>query len=245
MMSFRMKLAGISIQVHAMFETTEQFCRDYLTDESPSVEVSITQADLEEERRRSACSDEREGRSVVRYPDEYLETLALYRRILERLLPRHVLLFHGSALALNGKAYLFTARSGVGKTTHTRLWLKNIPDCYVLNGDKPLLLFREDAVYVCGTPWQGKENCGVNEMLPLEAICFLERDEENRIEPIGFNNALGPLSTQAHRPGGGENLVEFIKLIERLKTVKLYRLRCNMENEAAFAAYRGMVEKTP
>lgn len=242
MADFRIKLAGIPMQVHALFDSTARFCQAYWTEDEPLVAVTVTRENLEEERRRCAEEEQREGDALVIYPPEYLETLVLYRLILEKLLPYHVLLFHGSAVALNGKAYLFTAKSGVGKTTHTRLWLKNIPGAYVLNGDKPLLLFQEDAVYVCGTPWQGKENYGVNEMLPLRAVCVLERGTENRVESVLFHDVFPTLATQAYCPGSGAKLLEFIQLIGRLNAVPLYRLSCNMEDEAALVAYHAIVE---
>ena len=107
--------------------------------------------------------------------NEYVLTAA-------RLIDFDVLLFHGSVVAVDGQAFLFTAKSGTGKTTHTRLWLKQIPGCHVLNGDKPLLLFRNDGIYACGTPWQGKENYGTNEILPLKSICLFNRDIKNHKE---------------------------------------------------------------
>ena len=33
-------------------------------------------------------------------------------------------------------------KGGVGKTTHTKLWLDNIPGSFVVNGDKPLIRAR-------------------------------------------------------------------------------------------------------
>lgn len=242
MVSFQIKLAEISMKINSLYHSTMKFCNEYLTEENPSFEITITQCDINEERTRSDRNCVREGREVVHYSDSYLETLALYRKIVERLIDFDVLLFHGSVAAVDGQAYLFTAKSGTGKTTHTRLWLKNIPNCHVLNGDKPLLLFRNDRVYACGTPWQGKENYGTNEILPLKAICILERSEKNHIEQISFKTAFAALLTQSYHPDGSTGLIQSMQLLKHLDNIKLYSLKCNMEDEAAFISYKGMVE---
>lgn len=73
------------------------------------------------------------------YSLSYLETLAVYRKIVTRLVFSDILLIHGSAIAVDGKAYLFTAPSGTGKSTHTRMWREYFKDRAVMvNDDKPL-----------------------------------------------------------------------------------------------------------
>ena len=242
MVSFQIKLAEISMRIHSIYRSTMQFCSEYLTDETPKFEIEITQKDIDEERIHSVHSSVQEGREVVHYTDAYLETLALYRKITAKLIDFHVLLFHSSAVAVGGQVYLFTAKSGVGKTTHTKLWLRNIPNCHVLNGDKPLLLFRNDGIYVCGTPWQGKENYGTNEILPLKALCVLERGKQNHIKQISFGVAFATLMMQAHHPDAGAGVIQSIQLLKQFDRIKLYQLQCNMQDEAAFVSYKGMVE---
>ena len=241
MTEFSVSLAGVPMRIRAMHTGTCDFCRDYLTGEEPAFTVSMTQGDIERERAKSAREDELEGKPVRHFSDEYLETLAVYRRLAVELLTYDAVVFHGAAVAFDGKAYLFTARSGIGKTTHTRLWLKNIPGSYVLNGDKPVLRLVEGRYFACGTPWKGKEGFGCNEILPLEAICILGRDEKNHIEPVSFHDALPVIIQQTHRPDGQEALMKTISLIGSMNgRVRFYRLGCNMEDEAALTSFRGM-----
>ena len=241
MTDFTISLAGVPARGEAIYPETERFCRDYLSEEAPKFTVKIDQADIDSEREKSAREDEIEGLPTRSFSDRYLERLAVYRKLAKELLSYDTLLFHGSVVAYGGKAYLFTALSGTGKTTHTRLWLKNIPDCHVLNGDKPLLRVEGERVLACGTPWQGKENYGCNEILPLEAICILERDATNHIEPVSFGDAMGTLIQQSNRPQETPLLLKTLDLIGRLdKRVRFYRLGCNMEDEAAFVSFRGM-----
>ena len=240
---FSIKLAGIPIRVHALFRSTKEFCRYYLTEEPPLFEVTITMERIKKIRMDAIVCDLQGGRKPQNYTDNYLETLVLLEFVADEFLSRNILLFHGSAVAVDRKAYLFTAKSGVGKTTHTKLWLNNIPGTHVLNGDKPFLLFHEDDVYACGSPWRGKEGFGRNEMLPLAGICLLERDNSNHIESISYQEALSVLLFQSHKPAQDARMVTYLKLLSRLSSVPLYRLGCNMENEAAWVSYKGMAER--
>ena len=246
MTAFTISLAGFPISIEALFESTRRFCADYLCSGQPLFHIRMEQADIDREREKSDLEQELEGLPPHRFSDAYLETLAVYRKIAAVLLQKDVLLFHGAVMAYEGKAYLFTAPSGTGKTTHCRLWLSEIPGAYVLNGDKPLLRIEADRVLACGTPWQGKENYGRNEILPLEAICILGRDSFNHIAPVSFRDAFPVLIAQCNRPPETEALLHTLKLTERLgKFPRLYRLGCNMEPEAAHVSFHALCGKEP
>ena len=228
MTEFTISLAGVAVGVAALYPRTEAFCRDYLTDAAPQCALTISEADIDSEAERSAREDALEGIGPRHFSRPYLETLAVYRK---------------AVVAYHGKAYAFTAKSGTGKTTHVNLWLKNIPGAYVLNGDKPLLRWVDGQVFACGTPWQGKENLGRNEMLPLAAICLLERSEGNHIAEIGFSEAMGMLVQQTNRSDRPELMLPTLDLIGKIGTaVKLYRLGCNRDDEAAWVSFRAMTE---
>lgn len=241
MTAFTISVAGFPIHIEALYESTMRYCQGYLCEEEPVLSVRVDQHDLDRERMKSDQERELEGLAPCSVSDAYLETLAVYRKIAAALLERDVLLFHGSAMAYQGKAYLFTAASGTGKTTHSRLWLSQIPGTYVLNGDKPLLRIEEDRVLACGTPWQGKEHYGTNEILTLEAVCILTRDSTNHIEPLSFHDAFPTLIAQSNRPPEPKALLHTLSLTERLgKLTRLYRLGCNMEPEAALISFHAM-----
>lgn len=155
--SFRIALAGQVIGVSALYEQTRTFCKNYLTDAPASFEVAVTPADIAFEREKSDREAAVEGHAPGNFSDEYLETLALYRKIVERLLEWDTLLFHGSCISVDSKAYLFTAKSGTGKSTHTQLWKKRFGERAVfINDDKPLLKISAQGVTVYGTPWDTK-----------------------------------------------------------------------------------------
>lgn len=242
MTTFTISLAGFCVEINSIFETTRTFCRDYLCEGTPEFTVTITPKDITLEREKSAKEDLLEGIPVRQFSDEYLETLAVYRKICAKLLERETLLFHGSAIAVDGVAYLFSAKSGTGKSTHTALWRQVFNDrAVMINDDKPLLKLTSDGVLVCGTPWNGKHGLGCNRMVPLKAICILERAENNTIAPVDAAEALPMLLQQSFRTGTPNGTVLLFDILDKLtKRVQLYRLGCNMDPQAAIVAYEGM-----
>lgn len=243
MSGFTILLAGIPLLITPLNEEVQTYFTDYLSNESPLFSVSANRENLEFERNQNKRLYGADNPSISAFPDHYLESLALLRLITRQLLDYQVMLFHGAVVANNGKAYLFTAPSGTGKTTHMRLWLKQLPDAYVLNGDKPFLKVETDgAIKACGGPWRGKEELGCNEILPLEAICILERSSENHISPISPKDAIDTLVRQSSIPDGGEAMVKVFRLLDMISwNVRLFRLGCNMDPEAARVSIRAMV----
>ncbi len=239
---FRIKLAGQNIAIAARFPYVKEYCRDYLTVEKPAFSVCITAEDIAFEREKSAREDQLEGHAVRHFSDAYLETLAVYRKIAVKLLEDNVLLFHGSAISVDGVGYLFTAKSGTGKSTHTRLWRELFGERAVMvNDDKPLLRIGENGVTVYGTPWDGKHRLSTNLAVPLKAICILERGRENRITPVTGRDAYPMLMQQSYRPDDAASMRKTMALVDRLgSSVSLYRLQCSMELEAAETAYKAM-----
>ena len=243
MHSFNICIAGIPVGVHCIFASTEEFCECFLTEKAPVFETVITMDDILKEREIAQKQDEQDGINPQAYSDAYLETIALYRKLAVPLLRYNCVIFHGTVVAVSGYAYMFTAKSGTGKTTHARIWLENIENSFILNGDKPLLRITGNGIMACGTPWNGKENYGTNTVLPLRAICFLSRDTVNHIESITMNEALPGLYQQMHKCGGfAETKKQLTLLGEIAGRVALYHLGCNMESDAALISYREMSE---
>lgn len=232
MKSFSIKTAGKVIKITPLHSQIFELCKDYLTDEEPSFEVKTTQQDIEKEKTMA------DGE----YSEGYLETLAVYRKIVTKLVFSDILLVHGSAVAVDGKAYLFTAPSGTGKSTHTRLWREYFGKRAVMvNDDKPLVRFTENGVYICGTPWNGKHRLGNNIAVPLAGVCILERAKDNSISRISKKEAYATLLSQIYRPiENGEAMIKTLQLADKFMELPLYRLGCNMSIQAAQVAYEGM-----
>lgn len=202
--------------------------------------------DIFYEREKSRREDELEGIPPREFSDEYLEFIAIQRKVAELLFEHDTLLFHGSVIAVDGEAYLFTAKSGTGKSTHTRLWRELFGDrAVMINDDKPFLKMTEDSVVAYGSPWNGKHGLGTNTSAPLKAICILERGGKNRIREIPAGEALTILFQQSNRPQNRALMPKYMDLVDQLsRKVKFYRLQCNMDPEAARVSYEAMSGKT-
>ena len=149
---------------------------------------------------------------------------------------------HGSVIAVDGRGYLFTAKSGTGKSTHTRLWRELLGDRAVMvNDDKPLIKVCDSGVTVYGTPYNGKHRLGNNIAVPLRCICILERAKENHIKQIDRSQAYYMLLQQSYRPSDTAVLAKTLALIDEMSDkVRFYRLGCNMDISAAQLAFNTM-----
>ena len=229
------RFADVNVRITVVHPVVYSLFNDYRVCRSADFSIVTDPADIEAERVRAKGSG---------YSGAYLETLAVLRKIAERMPEYDTFLFHASAIAVDGEAYVFTARSGTGKSTHTRLWRELLGGrAMMVNDDKPLLRIHPDGTaIVYGTPWDGKHHLSNNIAVPVRALCILERSVENRIHPITKAEALPMLFQQAYRPAGREALMKTLTLIDRLN-VKLYRLGCNMELSAAKISCSAMMEK--
>ena len=242
MTEFKIKVADRIAAVRALYPSTRDCCRDYLCDAEPDFAVEISVTDIAFEREKSAQEDRLEGIPVRKFTDAYLETIAVQRKITESLFAYDTLLFHGSVVAVDGEGYLFTAKSGTGKSTHTRLWREVFGErAVMINDDKPFLQMTENGVLACGSPWNGKHGLGNNLCVPLKAVCILERGEENRIRQISAKQALPMLVQQSNRPLSGKWMPKYLEMLDKLAgSVAFYCLGCNMEPQAALVSYQAM-----
>ena len=236
------RFAELNIEIHAIHPEVYALCEAYRVEGTPDFTVSTTQSEIAFEREKSAREDALEGIPTRQFSDGYLETLAVYRRIAERLLEYDTILFHGSCIAVDGAGYLFTAKSGTGKSTHTRLWRELLGGRAVMvNDDKPLIRITDEEAIVYGTPWDGKHHLSNNIAVPLKAVCILERSVENHIREIASSEALPMLLQQVYRPMDAAAMARTLNLIDLLAGhVKLYRLGCNMDVSAAELSYNTM-----
>ena len=152
------------------------------------------------------------------------------------------LMLHSSCVEYKGKAYLFSAPSGTGKSTHTHLWLKYLDGCRIINDDKPAIRIIDGVPYAFGTPWSGKTDENLNVGVPVGAICFLGRGE-NKIKRIPGVAAIKPFMDQTVRPRSKEHMNKMLETLNIILTkVPVYKMTCDMSEDAVKTAVEGMVE---
>jgi len=170
---------------------------------------------------------------------EYICTGASFYR---QLLKFDGLMLHSSAVVVDNRAYLFSAKSGTGKSTHTKLWLDQFGDrAFILNDDKPALRLEKGIWYAYGTPWSGKYDISVNAKVPLAGICLIYRSDKNTISPFVGPKAIFALLEQTLRPTDPVLRGKLMELLDNLMTtVPIWKMGCNMDPEAALVSYKAM-----
>lgn len=228
---FNICLAEINFCIDNKYSYIEEMCKDYQTDEPAQVCVVATDDQI------NAEGDEGFDRG-------YLESLAIYRQIADKIIDYGGFLMHGVVADIQGSGVAFLAKSGVGKSTHTALWQEVLGEkMTVVNGDKPLIRIIDGVVYAYGTPWAGKEKNQTNTKTQLKKICFIERAEINSCAEISKETVLERLFTQIYKPKEGLKIAATMDLMEKvISNCRFYTIRCNKEIEAANVAIGVVME---
>ena len=176
------------------------------------------------------------------------------RQFHTKILDYDAMMLHASAVVADGEAYLFSAPSGTGKSTHTKLWLDKLGDrAYILNDDKPVIRIMGDEIYAYGTPWCGSSNIGVNRKAPLKAICFLERAETNWIKQMPLSDGMPIILNMFYQtfrqldkydcmqPISRANASKYLDIIGKvISKVPVFQMGCTPDPAAADMAYEAM-----
>lgn len=151
-----------------------------------------------------------------------------------------MVLIHSSTIVHQNKAVLFLGESGTGKSTHTRLWLKHIPDAHLLNDDSPVIAVEEEGVFVYGSPWSGKTHCYHQLRFPLAAAVRLSQAPYNKIHRLSIIEAFS--SIQPSFPPALAQDEQFLDMMvdmlsEVLLQVPVYHLECLPDEAAAWTSH--------
>ena len=240
MESILLELVNKKILIRTKQASVKRFFCGYETVGEPELSITVNEEGIRRERKANS------GTYKWRLTLDELEFCAIQRQIVSCLSDQGILLFHGSAICVDGRTYVFTAPSGTGKSTHTRLWRELLKDhdVVMVNDDKPFLKIEEGYVTAYGSPWRGKEGLGCNMSSPVEAICRISQAMENAIweatpeemYPIFYEQSFRPFDKE-----GTENYLHTLDLLTR--SVRLYKLECDMSLEAARLSYETMAGK--
>ena len=238
---FKIELAGMKIEVECQYRYVFNWCKRYLAHfDKPDFIISTSQEEIVANRIDVPAKETGSQGVAVCYADEYIEPFIVGQKIAERALSYDAFLMHGAVVATEGLGYLFTAASGVGKSTRAKIWLDEYPGSFIVNGDKPLIKVTDSEIFACGTPWCGNEGWNTNTMVPLKAIFLLERADEkqNTIEEVSLGKAFPILLQQTYRPRDTENMRKTIVLLKALEgKIKIYRFQSAPTSEAIRLAY--------
>ena len=226
-------IAGLKTEYNVRGALLKERSAPYKTDfdsGETQIRLNITEDFLEQQRKAMPHLSWEEH--------EYMWTCEAFYR---ELLNHGGIMLHSSCVEKDGYAYLFSARSGTGKSTHTHLWLKNLENTRIINDDKPALVREKGVWYACGTPFSGKTDENLNVKVPVRAIVFLHRSEENEVKPLELSRAVGMFLSQTVNPSDrslSEKMLEILDIL--LREIPVFSLGCNMNDDAAAASYNGI-----
>ena len=236
MVTFNIKIANTVFQINAFSETTKKYCRDFLTDEKEDFVITLTEQDLKNERTYDS-----DGQVYVNE-----EMSATYRKIADIFVEHNIVVFHSSAISVDGNGFLFTARSGTGKSTHTNLLKQLLGDRMAyINDDKPLLdINDEDNIMIYSSPWNGKERRGNNISSPLKGIIFLNRGIDNSCRKISDKNEIYiKLISQIYLPLEKSKREKALKNADIiLRKINFYEINVNKDISSAMMTYERIIK---
>ena len=234
MISFKIKITSKVLQICSFNESTKRYCVDFLTDEKPDYIITMTEEDLKNE-----SSNSNNGQVYVNE-----EISALYRKIADLLVEDDIVVFHSSAISVDGQGFLIAARSGVGKSTHAKNLSNYIGKSFkYINDDKPLLKVNDNGVTVYSTPWNGKERRGNNISAPLKAILFLSRGDTNSYRKIVNKEEIYiKMLSQIYLPKEKSKREKALKIADiLLKRINFYEINVNKDIESAKMTYEEII----
>ncbi len=229
-------IADFNILIEYKYNYTFKFLEEYLIkgEIKPDFEISVTQNELLEELEKSEIK-------IL----DVVENSSILRKLANILIEKYnTVLFHASSIMYNGNAYLFTAPSGTGKSTHTALLKKLLGDkVEYINDDKPFIKLVDDKFYVYGSPWNGKHRLGGNICAPLKAIVKVARADVNSVLKLDSKDALNCLLEQSYYYNEENSALNLLELITKmLSNVEFYLLKCNKDISSAEISYSNILK---
>lgn len=228
------KIAEIGVEYEGKYDMLIERSKKYLADDnmSPLFSLKTNPTIIESLKKQYPQSNEAEY--------EYTDIGASFNR---EIINYDGIMLHASAVAVDGCAYLFSAPSGMGKSTHTQMWQKLLgkENAVIINDDKPVIRKIDGIYYAFGTPFSGKHDISKNIGFPVKGICFVLRGDKNIIKRLGTKDAVTPFLNQTIKPLTMEGYDKMLDTVDDLiSSTSCYILHCRADVEAAEIAYNAM-----
>ncbi len=243
-MTGKYKLADFPVIIDSVHDLIHKQCNDYTYDGMTESEIYIktSQQDIELEREKlKYCNLVKSNTN-----DDYIESLAIYRKFCNLITARGSLIMQGCAISAYGNAYLLTPNIDTENISNEKFWLSGFGNCAeIVNNKYPIIKVENNTVFVYSSPWCNCEEYKKNKKAPLKAICIINHDKTNHIEEISIADGYATILRQCSYMVSNNNVSIIISNLNRiLKRIHLYSLGCNMEPSSAVIAYEKMKNKT-
>lgn len=225
------RIAELNILIDSVYETTKKQLEPYAVScKTPDFEVFVTEKEIKE-------------KSALYKPPctlQAVESMLILSKICNVVLEKYKgFFFHSSSLELDGEAYVFSAPSGTGKSTHTALWRKHFGNrVTMINDDKPIIRKTDNGFFIYGTPWMGKSGIGNNIKAPVKAVFILQRGKENSAVRVKVGDVFKQIFSATVVPHDKAKMSELLTLLDEFfMSVPIYLLSCNISDNAVVTAY--------
>lgn len=259
MFEYNFLIAELGVGLSSAIELNTGFLDVFAADKSDTrgeyirYEIKSGKIPDENENGGFVIKDERSGKSAVlreKIPGGYIITVGEdyiscfgYGLLMDslnipsELMTRGALTLHASFVALDGKAVLFTAPSGGGKSTQAALW-KNEFGAEIINGDRAVIKRKGGRIFAFGTPYCGTSGICGNGSFPLAAVIVTAKAGTDSIRRCSAAEAAAAIySGVPAELTKGIHASPFIDALADISgTVPFYRLECLPRGGAAFLA---------
>ncbi len=228
------KLFDLYYSIKFNYPFAEKMLKPYLTSDDviPCECIKITKSEIDHETVHDTAHDE-----------AYHEFVCIFRHITNSIIKYDGLFVHSAVISMDNEGYMFSGRSGVGKSTHINEWVKHFGKdrVSIINGDKPIIRFFDDGIYAYGNPWHGVEGWSTNSKVKLKSVCFLKQSGENRIRELKSPEILKDLINQTVVPANLNDKLKYFELLDKfIKALDFYELECDVSSNAVMTAYSKM-----
>lgn len=146
------------------------------------------------------------------------------------------ILLHASYISTDMGAILFTAPSGVGKSTQAALWCE-LRGAKLCNGDRAAVKCENGTVYAYGVPFSGSSGVSENETMPVRAIVYLSQAPQTQITKLtgvrAFRRVWEGCSVNSWNRTDAEKCASSVEKI--VSAVPIYHLSCTPDESAVLA----------
>ena len=207
----------------------------------------------EPNRQRQFCYEEGDRRGRLTVIPEFSHYASDIRNIwnkidLSRILLRQGgLILHASYIIWNGRAILFTAPSGTGKSTQAELWAE-FQHAEIINGDRAVLREKDGEMWSYSLPFAGSSGICANKSAPVRGIVVLSQAAENSVRELAPTEAVKYLYSQCALNRWNREEVEaslglLAKVVRKAKVLKLDCLPDRSAVEILMNYFEGMEER--
>ena len=149
---------------------------------------------------------------------------------------------HSASLLYEGKAWIFSGHSGMGKSTHTNLW-NDIYNTPIINGDLNLLAYENNAPMIHGIPWCGTSGICNTESYPLGGIVLLNQAPTDYVEELSADQKLLLTTQRLISPCWSEEMFDKnLSVMEQIvPNILVCKLHCT-KNPTAPEVMKGYID---